>query len=176
MQKGGFMSMRKEAADFLNGLVIGFLVTCILVLIFLYLDFIPLYSYVISLCAGGFASGIIARGTFRGGISAFFSGSFAIFLLELVKSVLTLEHQFSFYEVIVWLFFAVFGGLAGGFITKPVTVIVPEAEPQKVYICPHCEAEIPMKTKFCPHCGKRLGKAPITEKVKDLTKYGGEES
>jgi hypothetical protein len=171
-------TIRKEATTFLDGLVIGFLVAFILVLLFLYIDFVPAYSYALALVAGGCVAGLIARGTWKGGITAFFSGFFALFFYELVKGVLTLEYQFSIYQVMTGFLFVIAGGLLGGFFTRPTILMVaqPEGEPQKVYVCPQCGAEIPMKTKFCPGCGTRLGKAPLTEKIKEITQKGGEES
>lgn len=179
IQQGGLMNnIKEQATSFLDGLVIGFLVAAILVLLVIYLDFLPAYSYLIALCAGGFLAGMITRGTWKGGVSGFFSGFFALFFVELVKNVLTLEYQFSPYQVMAGLLFSLIGGLIGGFLTRPTVLVVaqPKGEPQKVYVCPECGAEIPMKTKFCPNCGTRLGKAPLTEKIKEITKHGGEES
>jgi ribosomal protein L40E len=170
-------NIRQEITGFLDGLVIGFLIASILVFLFLYMEFIPDYSYLLALFVGGFVAGIITKGTWRGGVSAFFSGFFALFLFEITKDVLTLDYQFSIYQLMIGFISSVAGGLLGGFITRPTIFVVskPEGELQKVYVCPQCGAEIPMKTKFCPECGTRLGKPPLTEKIQKITKHGGEE-
>lgn len=171
-------SKKQQATNFLEGLLVGFLVASILILLVMYLSSLPAYAYLIALCAGGCVAGIFTRGPFKGGVSAFFSGVFALMLFELVKNVLTVAYQILPHQVMTGLLFSVLGGLLGGFLTRPTIYVVtqPKGEPQKVYICPQCGAEIPMKTKFCPNCGTRLGKAPLTEKIKEITKQGGEES
>ena len=162
--------IRQEIAGFLDGLVIGFLVASILTLIFQYVDFIPLYSPYIALLLGGFTAGIISKGLWKGGISAFFSGFFALFLFELIKGPLTLEHEFSSYQIMIGFLFAVAGGIIGGFIARPTFTTTPPGEPVKIYICPHCGSEISMKTKFCPDCG-----APMRT-PKEKSEQGGEKS
>lgn len=174
--KGDYMnSTRHKAASFLDGLVVGFLIASILLYSFLYIDFIPPYSILLALFAGGFVAGLITRGTWKGGVSAFFSGFTAIFLFQITKDVLTLQYEFSQYHLMVQLMVALLGGVTGGILTTPTQVLrtKPKGEPQKVYICPQCGAEIFMKTKFCPQCGSRLGK-PLSQKIKDITKSGGE--
>jgi hypothetical protein len=179
IHRGGFMNtIRQQAINFLFGLVVGLLVASILILLFQYTEFAPLYSHMLALFAGGCITGIITRGTWKGGISAFFAGFFALLIFETVKDVLTLDYQFSPVQVLTGLLCVIAGGILGGFLTRPTILVVaqPKGEPQKVYVCPQCGAEIPMKTKFCPECGTRLGKAPITEKIKEITQRGGEES
>lgn len=168
-------SIRQEITGFLDGLVIGFLIASILVFLFLYIDLVPMYSYLVALFIGGCIAGVIARGTWKGGVSAFFSGFFTLFLFEITKDVLTLEYQFTVYQLMLGFLAALAGGLIGGFFTRRTIYVSPTKEPQKIYVCPKCGAEIPMKTKFCPECGSRMGKPPLTEKLK-VTRQGGEES
>lgn len=169
-------SIRQEISSFLDGLVIGFLIASILVFLFLYIDFIPMYSYLLALLIGGCIAGVITRGAWKGGVSAFFSGFFTLFLFEITKDVLTLEYQFTAYQLMLGLLIALIGGVTGGFFTRRTIYVSPTREPQKVYVCPRCGAEIPMKTKFCPECGSRMGKPPLTEKLQKITGQGGEES
>ncbi|MGD2249475.1 MAG: zinc-ribbon domain-containing protein [Candidatus Methanofastidiosia archaeon] len=169
-------NIRQELTGFLDGLVIGFLIASILVFLLLYLGFVPLYSYLVSLLIGGCVAGLISRGTWKGGVSAFFSGFFTIFLFELTKDVLSLDYNFSVYQLLTGFLFALCGGIIGGFFTRRTIYVIPKSEgkPQKVYVCPQCSAEIPMKTKYCPECGERLGKPPLSEKIQKITKKGGE--
>lgn len=169
-------SIRQEATSFLDGTVIGFFIMLILILAFLYTDFIPTQSYLLALFAGGCVAGFITRGTWKGGVSAFFSGFLALFLFDSTKDLLTLEYSFATYQLMLGFFAALAGGMVGGFFTrsKTSTLTRPRGEPAKVYVCPQCGAEIPMKTKFCPECGTRLGKT-LKEKIKKVTPGGGEE-
>lgn len=169
-------SIRQEATNFLDGLVIGFLIMAILLPVFSYTNF-PEYSYVLALFAGGCIAGLITGGTWRGGISAFFSGFFALFLFDLIEDRITPEYQLITYPLMVWFLAALLGGIIGGFFTKSRTPMVtrPRERPQKVYICPGCGAEIPMKTKFCPECGVSQQKVPPTEKIHVITKQGGDQ-
>ncbi len=177
IEKGDLMtSIRQEATNFLDGLVIGFLIMAILMSVFSYTDF-PEYSYILALFGGGCIAGLITRGTWRGGISAFFSGFFALFLFDLIKDRLTLEYQFTTYQLMIWFLAALLGGIIGGFFTKSKTPVItrPRERPQKVYICHGCGAEIPMKTKFCPECGILQQKATPEEKIQIITKEGGDQ-
>ncbi len=174
--KGDPMNVKEELTRFLDGLVIGFLVAAILLFLFLYADFVPAYSILLALLVGGCVAGLISRGAWKGGVSAFFSGFFALFLFQMVGAPI-IDYTFPIYLILIGLLFSVAGGIIGGFLTRPTTlVVVPSSkEPQKVYVCPNCQAEIPMKTKFCPECGVRLGKPTLTEKIKGI-KEGGEKS
>lgn len=164
-------TIRQELTTFLDGLVIGFLVAAILTVLFQYVDFLPSYSHLLALFVGGCVAGVIARGLWKGGVSAFFSGFFALFLFELIKDELTLTYEFTTFQVLAGLLFAVAGGIVGGFVVRPTIVVSPHGEPVKVYICPQCSSEIPMKTKFCPECGNPMKKPP--EKKPEPEKGGG---
>lgn len=167
------MSVKEELTRFLDGLVIGFLVAAILLFLFLYADLVPAYSFLLALLVGGCVAGLISRGAWKGGVSAFFSGFFALFLFQMVGAPI-IDYIFPIYQILIGLLFSVAGGIMGGFLTRPTTFVVSSKEPQKVYVCPSCKAEIPMKTKFCPECGVRLGKPTLTEKIKGI-KEGGEQ-
>lgn len=169
-------SIRQEATNFLDGLVIGFLIMAILLSVFSYANF-PEYSYILALFGGGCIAGFITRGTWRGGVSAFFSGFFALFLFDLIKDRIISEYQSNTYQPMVWFLAALLGGIIGGFFTKSRMPMVtrPRERPQKVYICPGCGAEIPMKTKFCPECGVPQQKVPPEEKIHVITKQGGDQ-
>lgn len=162
-------NLREEATHFLDGFVIGFLIISVLIILFFYVDFIPPTSYLIALFAGGVVSGFITTGPWRGGVSAALAGCSALFLFEIVKGFLTFEYEFSLYQVFLGFLFVLVGGLLGGYLRKPRVKFTKFGEPQKVYVCNRCGAEIPMKTKFCPECGSRMGKTPLTEKLKDRT-------
>jgi DNA-directed RNA polymerase subunit RPC12/RpoP len=171
-------TIRQEITTFLDGLVIGFLIASILLFLFLYADFVPAYSYLLALFAGGCVAGLIARGPWKGGVSASFSGFFTLFLFQITREALTLDYEFSLYQIMVGFVAAIIGGCIGGFLTRPTMIVLAQqkGEPQKVYVCPQCSAEIPMKTKYCPECGARLQKVPLTEKIQKITRTGGEES
>jgi len=168
IENGDIMNnLRQEATHFLDGFVIGFLIISALIILFFYVDFIPPTSSLIALFAGGVVSGFITTGTWRGGVSATLAGCSALFLFEIVKGVLTFDYEFSVYQVFMGFLSVLAGGLIGGYVRRPQVRFTKFGEPQKIYVCNQCGAEIPMKTKFCPECGLRMGKPSLTERLKD---------
>jgi DNA-directed RNA polymerase subunit RPC12/RpoP len=168
IQNGDIMNdLRQEATHFLDGLVIGFLIISVLIILFFYIDFILSMSFLLALFVGGLIAGIITTGTWRGGVSAILAGCSSLFLFEVVKGVLTFEYQFSTYQIVLGFLSVLAGGLLGGYARRRKILFTTIGEPKKIYVCNQCGAEIPMKTKFCPECGSRMGKPPITERLKD---------
>jgi DNA-directed RNA polymerase subunit RPC12/RpoP len=176
IQNGDIMNdLRQEAAPFLDGLVIGFLIISVLIILFFYIDFILPLSYLLALFVGGIIAGIITTGTWKGGVSAVLAGCSALFLFEFVKGVLTFEYQFTTYQMLMGFLLVLAGGLLGGYVRRRKIIFTKIGEPQKIYVCNQCGAEIPMKTKFCPECGSRMGKPPITERLKGMTESDKEQ-
>lgn len=170
IQNGDLMNdLRHRVTRFLDGLVIGFLIISVLIILFFYVNFIPPTFYLLALFIGGIVAGIITTGTWKGGVSAILAGCSALFFFEIVKGVLTFEYEFSTYQILMGFLSVLAGGLIGGYVRREKILLTKFGEPQKIYVCNHCGAEIPMKTKFCPECGSRMGKPSLTERLRDRT-------